>query len=459
LIGFCFNDLQQEYRGVMALSQQGRKGDKIMIYTKHSNNQRGAALMLSMIFIIVSAIMIGTALNTGRFYFRNAITDTYYQSSIHIAEAGPDEAAYQLSYGGGTWEGWDTSDNTRYVLHDTPMYNSTGKIIGYYNVVIDTTNNIDLTLPVTPESNFNVVSTAAVPDFDNPNREIRQVRVAMDAVSVFQLALFSHLTLSMNGNVGTDSYNSALGLYGGANIGQMGDVGSNHDIILKGNVDVSGSAGAVGVIDYGGASSISGNIEKISSVYLPPIDDLVNEVKASNDNNLCTHVDKKGNVSAGIDNQGRINHNGGTVIMQGGTTETPKRYYVSDIKLVGNADLKITGPIEIYTDGDLKLVGTAIENPNGVPGDFKIYTSGTSIQLGGTNDFWGVVYAPEAVIDLQGNFQMYGSLIGYDIFARGNPDFHYDEALGNLGIVAYFTPQAWRELFDKELIMGGVSSN
>jgi len=418
--------------------------------TTQLHSIRGAGLADAMIFMLVMSAMMAMVLRNSQFYRHNAQRNSWYQSAFHVAEAGVEEAAYQLTFDRSVWAGWDIESATHHTLPDTPMIDSNGHTVGYYRVSVDTTNqseNVDLSnIPWDVKSLFLVRSTGGVPDLDSPNSQRRDLEVTMEAVNIFHMAMFSDLDLDMGGTPTTDSYNSNNGPYGGANTGQKGDIGTNHDINLIGSVDIGGSAAAVGTVDYGNNCTISGTIQEISSVYLPPIDALVAAVKAVNDNALVT-LDRNGTITNPLGADGRLRVNGGTLTFPGGTPGNPHKYYIASTQIRGNAVIQVTGPVEIYTDGSIDLTGCAVENQNGTPADFLVYSSGDSIKLGGTHDFWGAVYAPNADVTVQGTAQLYGAITAGKIDYGGTGDFHYDEALGDVGIIAYFSPLDWAELF------------
>ena len=411
---------------------------------------RGSGLAYAMIFMLVMSVMMAVVLRNSQFYRHNAQRNSWYQSAFHVAEAGVEEAAYQLTFSRNTWAGWNVETATHHVLPDTPMIDSNGRTIGYYRVQVDTTSTaeeIDLSsIPWDVQSLFRVRATGGVPDLTSARSERRDLEVTMEAVNIFSVALFSDLDLEMGGTPATDSYNSNNGAYGGINVGQKGDIGTNHNINLVGTVDIGGSAAAVGTVDYGNNCTISGTIQEISSIYLPPVDTAVAAVKASNDNALVTHL-RNGNTTNPLGADGQLSVNGGVVTFPGGTPGNPNKYYVSSTKIVGGASILVTGPVEIYTDGSIDLTGCAVENPSGIPANFLIYSCGPSIKLGGTHDFWGAVYAPEAIVAVGGTSQMYGAITAGKIDYQGTGDFHYDEALGDVGIIAYFSPLDWAELF------------
>ncbi|HLD78469.1 MAG TPA: collagen-binding domain-containing protein, partial [archaeon] len=52
--------------------------------------------------------------------------------------------------------------------------------------------------------------------------------------------------------------------------------------------------------------------------------------------------------------------------------------------------------------------------------------------MGGTTEFYGGLYAPNADIDIGGNAEIYGSVIAQEVVTSGTPQIHYDESLGDL---------------------------
>lgn len=411
---------------------------------------RGSVLAYAMIFMLGMTVLVGGMLRSGQFFRHNAYRDLWYQSALHVAETGIDEAAYQLTFNRKAWTGWTTVSQNRHELRDRLLMDDDGRPLGYYRVVVEATHDVDLfNIPYDVKSTFRARCVAGVPNLDSKKSQIRQIEVNMDAVNVFNLALFSDRTLNMGGTPSTDSYNSTLGPYGGNNIGNKGDIGSNQNIELVGTVDIGGSAAAVGTVDFGPNCTITGTVQEISSIFLPPVDELVAAVKLNNDNALCTNL-RNGVTSPGIDAAGAMRANGGVTTLPGGTPGSPRKYYVSSMDMKGNSQLVVTGPVEIYTDGSLDLTGCAVINQQGIPSNFVVYSSGPSMKLGGTHDFWGAVYAPNADVYVGGTAQMYGAITAGKIDYQGTGDFHYDEALGDVGIIAYFAPLDWQEIFSEQ---------
>jgi hypothetical protein len=118
----------------------------------------------------------------------------------------------------------------------------------------------------------------------------------------------------------------------------------------------------------------------------------------------------------------------------------------------------------IYTAGDINLEGKGVSNgvdldspANGIqqnelgqPINFQIWgtkTSGTqAIRIAGNGLFSGIIYAPEAAVEIEGNGAICGSVVAKDITLSGNANFHYDESLGDFGGGNPFRIAKWKEL-------------
>ena len=87
----------------------------------------------------------------------------------------------------------------------------------------------------------------------------------------------------------------------------------------------------------------------------------------------------------------------------------------------------------------LNLVSDNIINP-GVTIDLD------DVILASNSRFYGTLYAPDAFIDIDSNFELYGSLIAEKVRTASDSRVHYDEALGRVlapGVDRY-TRVSWR---------------
>ena len=93
------------------------------------------------------------------------------------------------------------------------------------------------------------------------------------------------------------------------------------------------------------------------------------------------------------------------------------------------------GPVNMYADGDVLIGGSGVVNETQVPSNLVFY--GTSsvdrrFDIGGLANFYGAIYAPTSEINLSGNGEIYGSVIGHEINTNGLTRIHYDETLRDI---------------------------
>jgi hypothetical protein len=72
--------------------------------------------------------------------------------------------------------------------------------------------------------------------------------------------------------------------------------------------------------------------------------------------------------------------------------------------------------------------------------------AGQTIKIAGDGEFHGVIYAPNADVEVRGMGDTYGAVVGKNIFLGGNGQFHYDEALKDLDSDRSYRIARWREL-------------
>ena len=136
-------------------------------------------------------------------------------------------------------------------------------------------------------------------------------------------------------------------------------------------------------------------------------------------------------------------------------TKKVRLWITGNIKLTGNDKIMLTGngSLELYlgnTSGatvSADFGGGSVQNSTRDAINFKVYGLPTCIQLQfrGNNELVGVIYAPNADVDLNGTPDIYGSVAAKSIDISGNAGIHYDEALGVKNGQS-FTIIAWEEL-------------
>ena len=120
--------------------------------------------------------------------------------------------------------------------------------------------------------------------------------------------------------------------------------------------------------------------------------------------------------------------------------------------------IKTGSSLTVYTNGDINATGNGMINgtTNGANACASLVIYGTTtapstqlIKVGGNGQLYGAIYAPNADVELRGggnSGMVLGSVVAKTISMNGGTDFHYDEALANLGGGNPFGIAKWREL-------------
>jgi hypothetical protein len=121
------------------------------------------------------------------------------------------------------------------------------------------------------------------------------------------------------------------------------------------------------------------------------------------------------------------------------------------IYLDGNFDLSGSAEVNVMPNSDVQfyqgtgtvsLTGNGFVNQTNDPSALRWYSSSNLLlKFAGTADFMGVIYAPDAAIDVSGIFQGYGAAVGKTVVAGGSSVWHYDEALRTL--LPWVVPPSW----------------
>lgn len=125
------------------------------------------------------------------------------------------------------------------------------------------------------------------------------------------------------------------------------------------------------------------------------------------------------------------------------------------ISLGGNAYMTVNAgaSLKVYTNGNLTMAGNGVANSNVEPSTLQIYgtrtSTGQTITISGNGQLRAAVYAPFAAVTANGggaSGQIQGSIVAESIDMNGGPDFHYDQALGNLAGSVGVGVLRWKEL-------------
>ncbi len=430
--------------------------------------QKGAAMLMALFLTMIIALIIPTIIQRSVFQHANAYRESRFITALHAAEAGIEQAVWHLSYDKEKlWTGWNTSDPDLYIHPTTVLKDADNQPIGEVRISIQDPiplgSNINLggagtyyPFPITSHSEPTITAVAGVPTIDSPGSEVRQVQVLAKARTTFSLGLFSDDDLELGGTTVVNSYDSRKGHYNTVtNVSNNGDSGSNGNVRLNGTPIIDGDASAGGsVVLIGQNSEITGEVEGgMTQIDLPSVSDAVEKAKLVNNNAEIPQAVKPNGQLVNAYNAGNKSLSiqaGATLTLPGGTKENPKVYYLSSALLNGNSKLVVNDYVVIFTDGSLDFSGGTVINNGGAgpPEKFLVYSSGnmdTDIKVNGGAGFAGAIYAPNAEISFSGGGHIFGAAVGGKVNVSGNAQFHYDEALGETGLIAYFEVREWVE--------------
>ena len=380
------------------------------------NSRRGIALLM-VVFVMtalagVSAALVSTSL------FRHASARTAYEleHAFEAAQTGIDLALFEIQRS--TDYGADGVGNT------------SGTLVGKaYTVTIDP-----------PFAGTGEYTLESVGEFAGVTQGI-EVVVSTDIK--LGVGLFGTDALELNGNYMVDSYDGAAGTYASQVVGDHagGDavLGSNGDITLGGDA-VWGSVvpGPTGTItgdtsSVSGSTAPSGSVETMDPVvYAPPI------------GSSGPYSAGSSTLTGGSYRYDSMSMSGDVLTIDGAVV----LYIDGSVNFTGQSSIVITpgSTLMIYHgSGDFDMSGGAVVNENQDPSNVTLFSaSTTSIDITGSAEFYGLIYAPEADFKSAGNSEIYGAVIAGTITLSGSGSFHFDEnmIMPSTGADVYFVKLA-----------------
>jgi alpha-tubulin suppressor-like RCC1 family protein len=195
----------------------------------------------------------------------------------------------------------------------------------------------------------------------------------------------------VNSSTLVDSYQSNLGPYGGANIGNAGNIQAATQVVVNPG----------GVVDGSTQPNTPAGLQPVQ----PP-------AGATNLGNFLLGSGQSASLAAGS-------------------------YVASTLTLNSNSTLNVTGgAVRIWVTGTATLGGSV--NNNGLPGNFELLlTSNHDLNLNGGAILFGVIYAPNAAVNLGGS--VFGAVIGSRVTLNSGARVHFDQDLGAAGCLAAIT--------------------
>jgi hypothetical protein len=168
--------------------------------------------------------------------------------------------------------------------------------------------------------------------------------------------------------------------------------------------------------------SIGSRLEKLD---LPPVD--ASYAALYNDNDQIPLIQKGNSFVSPLDSNGNFLLDGtNTVDLPPGT------YYVNNLTLEGQATLNILGPdpTTIYVTGDLRRAGgVSVNNNTKKASNLQILMTGGTATVTSYDAYYGVIYAPNTHVTVDGDSEFFGAIVGKTLTLTGTQRAHYDEAL------------------------------
>ena len=285
----------------------------------------------------------------------------------------------------------------------------------------------------------NLFSGYVITSLGQSGRAQRAVRATIGLKGVFDHAILTKGNLCLKSGTVVDGYNSEdLGdKEVEVSIGSMSTANDsvvlNNGVVIDGDVSIAGGDMDTVIKDLGakitGGKYISAPIDT-PEVILPALFDKGTDISAKGetvtigpaDNGTYTGINLK---STGV--PGVIEVDGGDVVL----------HVTGDIQLGNSCEIVVKdgSTLTIYTDGNITCaLGSGInsEAPPQKSTAFQLYATGEGIQdfdIKAKSTFTGVIYAPNANVDLYANGNAYGAIVAGSFDFKNGGDFFYDEAL------------------------------
>lgn len=420
------------------------------------NKKRGSVLLATIGVAIVGASVISSYLTMSLNEYKLAHRTLLLQSAMNLAESGLEEAMDSINQD--DWTGWTSVGANGYYKSVSGITFSDSRTANIKIYVEDYDS-----LPI-------MVAEGRIAE-PNGDEVFKQVRVDMDkAGGLFANGLTAKDTINFNGNnITVDAYDSTVGLWNATlnrlDEGSVASTSVDNGATDIGNGDIWGYlATGGGAYDIGPNGSVRGadtpagvdeDPDRIAydfSATLPDVDapsltahyttlsagSIGDSAAAWSDPPTVYHL-----TSFSMSGKNTVEVVGPTVIICDG-----------NFSMSGQAELNIVGTdsyLELYVGGDLDLTGQGVMNQPMNPEGFQVWgtaASGSSqtVKVAGNGDFAGIIYAPNADVEIKGNGNVSGAAVGDDITLTGNAAFHYDVNLKNRQDGGAMSIGRWREL-------------
>jgi hypothetical protein len=469
---------------------------------KH-HSKTGAVLLLALGWTAVLAIIAVASLSAVQRRHRQVFQVASWHDALLAAESGIDLAVGELRKslrGEVPWQGWQTDAGTQGTPGDVPIYYISSVLLrsgeggqrSWVRVEVDAPSQMR---DASGEQWFRVraLGYAEVPggsvvtgeDVDRRLRKIdfqsdrrtgealtharacRLIEAIVKPVGAFRVALLGDNAIDMNNhNIVVDSYDSrdpaksTNGFYDPAKRQENGDIATNGQTLDAGNAHI-----------YGDASTNEGTVLNAANITGELRDDFYQELlpvvrpvmTAESGSPSSVHNDTVLTARAGNPTQyvlSAINLSGQKTLRIAGAADKSDTF----VQILVNGDVDLSGQGQIILDpgvhvrlfvaGNADMTGNGVTNPNS-PLHFQVYgverPAGSEvgmIKISGNGGFRGSLYAPNYDITMVGGGsadRIFGAFAGRNIVMTGHQAVHYDEALGDGGLISDYRVVSWFE--------------
>jgi hypothetical protein len=395
-------------------------------------SERGSALIITLGVILMLSLVSITMVDTAQQDMNVSFNQVNTEQALYVAEAGAKRALKEIE-NDTTW---------RVGFADIDFDQGT-----YWVAVIDSAANAALA---------DTLILRSVGRVNEANAQIEAWLAPARAPGRFQWGTFARDKLVMLKGSWIDSYDSDLGDYASQAVNGPDAFGRMHafehgHMRSNGGIKFSSGSGAYGDVTTSLAAGLNiadgfatgDTTSTDTAITLDPIDP-ADIAWAQSNNDAPTNLSFIGSATYDVATKELLGSNGATVTFTSGV------YYFSKVVLTSGCNLEIApgAQVVIYVTGDWSTQASSMVNPDGLPANVQIYSTGTKFEISGASGFWAAVYAPDAKIHISDTGHVYGSYIGREFDNSGGSLLHYDEALTRRlgGAIGKYRVMAWRQL-------------
>jgi hypothetical protein len=439
------------------------------VLPRHQSRQQGSALIISLVMGVILLVVAASYLTLIASQKSLVTRSQTWNAAMTMAEAGIEEGLAQVNASNGFFYAGSVITNGNFSFNGwggtSPVFGPKSHNIlgGSYTALIRMDEASSPTIYATGYTTVPVVGGTIS----------RAVRITTTLEPLIPIPLGARHSINFNGNgIATDSYDSTKpslstnGAYDPTKTSTNGSVASIDGIVNLGQHTINGSLYLGPTATYSGNGNITGTTNynfnvQFPDVQLPPgatgwpaASPTITKVAQKNNNGslstntiIAYHFTSTGNYIINQDRPVVVDAGVKVTLNVTSTTFSGSGMYISGgVTNSGSATLYFNGPSSVSIAGN-----TAVDASN-QPKDLWYFglPSLTSITFSGTSSFNGVIYAPEAVLTLNGggnNIGITGSAIVGSISMNGHYNFHYDESLARYGLWSGYTASSWQELY------------